>query len=116
MRWELKAADRVYINKALSEVDGIDNIPNFTEGVELATDVNGYKDYYSLLVNPVKSATKFDVDDDGVITVKDLIRLKKYEGWEIELNAMMIERADSNADGEVDATDIADCRKALISK
>ena len=116
MRFEFRLSDKVYINRALSEVEGIDNIPNFTEGVEIGTDINGYKDYYSLLVNPVKNATKFDVDDDNALTVKDLIRLKKYESWEIALNAMMIERADANADSVVDTLDIAECRKTLIGK
>ncbi len=117
LRWELKAADRVYINKALSEIDGIDEIDNFTKDVTVATDVNGYKDYYSLITEPTVKANNvaFDVDDDGETTLIDLIRLKKYEAEIIyELGHVVFDRADSNADGYIDATDIVACRKKLL--
>lgn len=115
LRFELKAADRVYLNKDLSMIEGIDDIEGFTKGVELENDVNGIKDYYSLLVSAA-SGTEFDVDDDGSVTVKDLIRVKKYDSWLIYLPDMMIKRADADDDGFLDAADIVLMKKALLSK
>ncbi len=50
LRIELEGSDRIKINQALSQIDGIDNIQGFTKGVDIGLDTEGNKDYFSLLI------------------------------------------------------------------
>ena len=55
-----------------------------------------------------------DVNDDGKVDIRDLVRLKKYtagiEGVEICKNA-----ADLNGDGKYDATDLSQLKILLLN-
>jgi len=116
LRVSIPSQYRTKINEALSKVGGIDEIANFTLGVELGTDANGNKDYFSLLSTTEKAA-QYDINDDDNFSLKDLIRMKKYEAYIINyMPEYIIQRADSNRDGYLDSVDLAEMRKALLAK
>jgi len=116
LRVSISGKYRLKINEALSKVAGIDEIANFTLGVELGTDANGNKDYFALL-STTEKATKYDLNDDDRFTLKDLIRMKKYEAYIVNyMPEYIIARADSNSDGHLDSVDLAEMRKALLAK
>ena len=63
----------------------------------------------ALNISYERSALKGDVNDDGVVDLKDLTRIRKYlAGFDVEIN---LANADVTGDGEVNLKDLTRMRK-----
>lgn len=66
IRFTVKSVYRQELNATLAAVEGINNIENFTKGIQIALDEGGNPDYYSLLTGAATVASKevFEAADD----------------------------------------------------
>ena len=109
----LASENRERINAALSKIEGIDNITNFTAGITLDTDMYGNKDYFSLLSSSANTA-EYDANDDGVLNILDLVASKKYAANGFT-PTYVLNRIDYDDSGEIDAPDLGALVSALLT-
>ncbi len=110
----IASANRENINSALSKIDGIDNITNFTAGITLGKDEYGNKDYFSLLASDAHSV-EMDANDDEAFNLLDLVAAKKYlaNGF---IPKYVISRIDIDGDGSVLANDLTAIVTSLLTQ
>lgn len=105
---------REQINAALSQIEGINEIKNFTAGITLGTDSNGNYDYFELL-SGVPAGVAGDINDDGNLDILDLVRAKKASLGLIYIQSACLGRVE-NSNGYIDASSLVSLRKALLAK
>lgn len=116
-RIEIDEADRAVVNYILEKMTGIDEIEGFTSGEDIRTDLVGNKDYYAVFTKTAKGI-EFDLNDDGIANIVDLVRAKKLivSSGVKHINAIVLKRGDYDSDGALAASDLVGMRRNLLGK